>query len=171
MYVWSLGGKDPLEKKMATRFNILAWEIPSAEETRGLQWMVLQRIGLDWACTHLRPFFSSWKSETHRTSSQHCLSGFLWDALYQNSSGLADITSHPIHEPGLSSSFFVSCSLSVTSLKVRHWWNRVIKESGTPVHVTYLCSLELIGSDPELLFSWYDGWIFSPPLSPCRTCN
>ena len=84
---------------------------------------------------------------------------------------LADITSHPIHEPGLSSSCFVSCSLSVTSLKVRHWWNRVIKESGTPVHVTYLCSLELIGSDPELLFSWYDGWIFSPPLSPCRTCN
>ena len=163
--VWSLGQEDPLKKEMATHFNILAWEIPRAEEPGGLQSMVLQRTGLNWGCTHLKPIFFFTESEMLRTSSQHCLiatAAYFW---------LADIMSHPIHEPGLSSSFFVSCSFSVTSLEVRHWWNGVIKESGTPVHVTYLCSLELTGSDPELLFPWYDGWIFSPPLSPCRTCD
>ena len=30
--VGSLGGEDPLEKGMATHFNILAWKIPWAEE-------------------------------------------------------------------------------------------------------------------------------------------
>ena len=33
---WSLGWEDPLEKKMVTRFNILAWEIPWTEEPSGL---------------------------------------------------------------------------------------------------------------------------------------
>ena len=35
--VRSLGQKDPLEKEMATHFNILAWEIPWTEEPGGLQ--------------------------------------------------------------------------------------------------------------------------------------
>ena len=30
--VWSLGQKDPLEKKMATHSSIRAWEIPWTEE-------------------------------------------------------------------------------------------------------------------------------------------
>ena len=30
--VWSLGGEDPLEKKMATHSSILAWRIPWTEE-------------------------------------------------------------------------------------------------------------------------------------------
>ena len=30
--VQSLGGKDPLEKEMATHFSILAWRIPWTEE-------------------------------------------------------------------------------------------------------------------------------------------
>ena len=30
--VWSLGGKDPLEKEMATHSSILAWGIPWMEE-------------------------------------------------------------------------------------------------------------------------------------------
>ena len=33
--VRSLGGKDPLEKEMATYSNILAWEIPWSEELVG----------------------------------------------------------------------------------------------------------------------------------------
>ena len=37
--VRSLGREDPLEKGMATHFSILAWEIPSTEEPRGLQSM------------------------------------------------------------------------------------------------------------------------------------
>ena len=39
MWVQSLGGEDPLEREMATRFSILAWEIPWTEEPGGLQSM------------------------------------------------------------------------------------------------------------------------------------
>ena len=34
-----LGGKNPLEKEMATHSNILAWRIPRTEELGGLQSM------------------------------------------------------------------------------------------------------------------------------------
>ena len=36
-WVLSLGQKDPLQKGMATHFNILAWGIPWTEEPSGLQ--------------------------------------------------------------------------------------------------------------------------------------
>ena len=32
MHIQALGREDPLEKEMATRFSILAWEIPWTEE-------------------------------------------------------------------------------------------------------------------------------------------
>ena len=35
--VRSLGGKDPLEQRMATHSSILAWKIPWTEEPGGLQ--------------------------------------------------------------------------------------------------------------------------------------
>ena len=35
-WVRPLGQEDPLEKEMATYFNILAWEIPWTEEHGGL---------------------------------------------------------------------------------------------------------------------------------------
>ena len=38
-WVWSLGGEDPLENKMATHSSILAWRIPWMEEAGGLQSM------------------------------------------------------------------------------------------------------------------------------------
>ena len=55
-WVWFLGQENPLEKEMATHFNILAWEIPWMEEPGRLQSMGSQRIGHDWsdlshACT------------------------------------------------------------------------------------------------------------------------
>ena len=37
--VHSLGQEDPLEKRMATHFSILAWIIPWTEEPGGLQSM------------------------------------------------------------------------------------------------------------------------------------
>ena len=40
-----LGQKDPLEKKMATHFSILAWKIPWTEEPGRLQSMGSQRVG------------------------------------------------------------------------------------------------------------------------------
>ena len=43
--VWSLRQKDPLEKKMATHSNVLAWEIPWTEEPDELQSTGSQRVG------------------------------------------------------------------------------------------------------------------------------
>ena len=45
MWVWSLGGEDALEKKMATHSSIPAWEIPRTEEPGRLQSMGSQRVG------------------------------------------------------------------------------------------------------------------------------
>ena len=53
--VQSLGGEDPLEKGMATHTSSLAWIIPWAGETGGLQSMGLLRVRHNWsdlACTH-----------------------------------------------------------------------------------------------------------------------
>ena len=44
-----LSQEDPLEKKVATRSNILAWKIPWTEEPGGLQSMGPQRVRYDWA--------------------------------------------------------------------------------------------------------------------------
>ena len=44
MQVQSLGQEDPLKKGMATRSNILAWEIPWTEELGGLKYMGSQRV-------------------------------------------------------------------------------------------------------------------------------
>ena len=46
-WVQSLGWKDPLEKAMATHSSSLAWKTPWTEEPRGLQPMLLQRVGHD----------------------------------------------------------------------------------------------------------------------------
>ena len=43
--VRSLGWEDPLEKEMATRSSILAWNIPWTEEPGRLQSMASQRVG------------------------------------------------------------------------------------------------------------------------------
>ena len=45
--IQSLGQEDPLEKGVATHSSILAWRIPRAEETGGLQFMESQRAGHD----------------------------------------------------------------------------------------------------------------------------
>ena len=37
IWAWSLGWEDPLEEEVATHSSILAWRIPWAEETGGLQ--------------------------------------------------------------------------------------------------------------------------------------
>ena len=42
--VQSLGQDDPLEEEMATRFSILAWEIPWTEEPGELQSLGSQRV-------------------------------------------------------------------------------------------------------------------------------
>ena len=47
-WVQSLGGEDPLEKKMATHSSVLAWRIPWTDDPGGLQSMGSQRVGHDW---------------------------------------------------------------------------------------------------------------------------
>ena len=49
MWVWPLGQENPLEKEMATCSSIPAWEIPQTEETGGLQFTGLQRVG-NYSC-------------------------------------------------------------------------------------------------------------------------
>ena len=44
MWDWSLGQTDSLEKEVATRSSILAWEISWTEESGGLKSMGLQKI-------------------------------------------------------------------------------------------------------------------------------
>ena len=44
-WVRSLGQEDPLEKRIATHSNILAWRIQWTEEPGGLQSMGLLRVG------------------------------------------------------------------------------------------------------------------------------
>ena len=46
-WVQSPGQEDPLDKKMATHSNTLAWKIPWTEEPGRLQSMGLQRVGHD----------------------------------------------------------------------------------------------------------------------------
>ena len=48
-WAWSLGGDDPLEKEMATHFNICVWEIPWTEESGGLQSMGSKKSQNNWA--------------------------------------------------------------------------------------------------------------------------
>ena len=48
-HVQPLGQEDPLEKEMATHSSVLAWEIPWAEESGGLQSMGAKRVGDDLA--------------------------------------------------------------------------------------------------------------------------
>ena len=45
--VQSLGQEDPLEKEMETHSSILAWKIPHAEESGGLQSTGSQRVRHD----------------------------------------------------------------------------------------------------------------------------
>ena len=48
IWVWFLGGEDPLEKGLATYSSILAWRIPWTEEPGTLQSMGSQRVGPEW---------------------------------------------------------------------------------------------------------------------------
>ena len=53
MGAWFLGQEDPLEEKMGTHSNILAWDIPWTEDPGGLQsehaWLTIWH---DWAGMH-----------------------------------------------------------------------------------------------------------------------
>ena len=57
--VHSLGWDDPLEEEMATHSNILAWEIPWAEEPGGLQSRELQIVGQDLVTEHTYSYLSA----------------------------------------------------------------------------------------------------------------
>ena len=48
IWVWSLGQKNPLEKRMATHSSIFSWRIPWTEEPGRLQSMGSKRVRHDW---------------------------------------------------------------------------------------------------------------------------
>ena len=49
MWIWSLGGKDPLEEEMATHSSSLTWSIPWTEEPGRLQPIGSHRDRIDLA--------------------------------------------------------------------------------------------------------------------------
>ena len=58
MQIQSLGWEDPLEEEISTHSSILAWRIPCREETGGLQFMGLHRIGHSGAHTYTQVYRS-----------------------------------------------------------------------------------------------------------------
>ena len=56
-WVQSLNQGDHLVKEMATRSNILAWEIPCTEDPGGLQSMRLQKVRHDLATNQQQQFW------------------------------------------------------------------------------------------------------------------
>ena len=60
IWVWSLGGEDPLEKEMAIHSSILAWRIPWTEEPGGLQSTGSQRVWHDWATSLTQETWWTW---------------------------------------------------------------------------------------------------------------
>ena len=52
-WVQSVGGEDPLEKRMATHSSIRDWRIPRTEEPGRLQSMGSQRLDTTEQLTHI----------------------------------------------------------------------------------------------------------------------
>ena len=92
MQVWSLGQKDPLEKEIATHSSILAWKIPWAGETGGLQSPGSQKCptGLnDWTTSLLEVMRLESESEVTQSCPILCdpmdcsLTGFSIHGIFQ----------------------------------------------------------------------------------------
>ena len=72
-WVWSLGRKDPLEKKMAIHSSTLAWKIPWTEEPDRLQSMGSRRVGHDWATSLSLSLLWCYSSVYWVSITLHCL--------------------------------------------------------------------------------------------------
>ena len=91
MWVGSLGGEHPLEKKMATHFSTLTWRIPWAEEPCKLQSVGSHRVVHDWidlTCTYLFHFLYFFHLENNNKAS------YIWlEFNYSNQSILKEVSS------------------------------------------------------------------------------
>ena len=76
--VWSLCGKNPLEKEIATCSSILAWGIPWTEEPGGLQSMQLQKSWTQLS-THTYPVLMT-----------QCACGCVWRVCVSGSSQFSE---------------------------------------------------------------------------------
>ena len=70
-WVWSVSQEDHLDEEMATHCSILAWEIPWTEEPGRLQYMVLQRVGHDWAHMYIHAWLKEKWEGTPSQSTEH----------------------------------------------------------------------------------------------------
>ena len=103
MQVWSLGQKDPLEKKMATYSSVLALKMPWTEQPGGLQSMGLQRVRYNWAYMHSRGIYMrSEKSEQK-----------LWNLFFKIIIVLSKLQSCHISQEGHSQKRWLSFSPSI----------------------------------------------------------
>ena len=98
MRIRSLSQAGPLEKEMATRSSILAWEISWTEEPGGLQSMGSQRVRYHWAHTR-----NEWvlltSSSKHWTSiilvSHKLFQGIHKEGIFPNAFRRASVTLMP----------------------------------------------------------------------------
>ena len=88
MQVQSLDQEDPLEKKTATHSSILAWRIPSTENSGRLQSMGSQRVGHALATKH---------THTHTHTHTHVL------ATLHGMCNLSSLTKDQSHIPCIGS--------------------------------------------------------------------
>ena len=91
-WVLFLGWEDPLEKEMATRSSILAWEIPWTDEPDGLQSMDHKRVEHDWVTKQHQPhtsdimwyfYFTSLSMTISRSIhvTANCITSFLFTSI------------------------------------------------------------------------------------------
>ena len=72
LWVQPLGPEDIVEEGMATHSGILAWSIPGAAESGGLQSIGLPRVRHDWndlACTHKH--LRIWYPQENQSPARH----------------------------------------------------------------------------------------------------
>ena len=74
----SIPWEDPLEKRMATHSNILAWRIPWTEEPGRLQSIGLQRVRQDLETEGVPPTKKLFLILSHSTTSVLSLSSVKW---------------------------------------------------------------------------------------------
>ena len=80
MQVWSLGREDPVEEKMATHFNILAWRIPLTEEPGGgySPWSRGESDTTEWLSMHVQYLLCAKNLQYLFAKCFACMNSLIW---------------------------------------------------------------------------------------------
>ena len=175
--VRSLGREDPLEKEMATHFNIFAWRIPWTEEPGGLQSMGSQRIRHGWAISTTVALSVAQR----KTGSSHSASWLTSAAQRLNSlkreyccsvskSGPTLCDPMDCTTPGLPVSYHLPEFARVHVRWIRDTIQRIHLILCHPLLLLSFCSIfpsiRIFSSESALCIWWPKYWSFSFSISP-----